>query len=320
MKINNSAVPVVLFVYNRSHQLLKTLRGLKANNIPLLYVFADGPKSKEDADAVEEVRQIIDAIHWVKVEKIYHEVNKGLRRSVIEGLDFIFSRYNQAVIIEDDVYVTPGFYDYMVRCLVKYKDAPDIAGVTGLRYPFERTHLSDDKYDVFLSPRISSWGWGTWRRVWKNMNFDHRKLVKVCSDKKLNLAYGGIDMLEMVEQFCADYLTTSWAVIFYINMRIHNQYFIWPKRNMVVNTGVFGGTHPGSKDNVRWRLRWEMGQTERPVWSLPDKPTVNPDLLDDFLAFFGSQRSYEVSLQRKIKQAVRGFTARMKSFPRDVFG
>ena len=59
-------IPVVLFVYARPTHLLNTLECLKANNVPLIYIFSDGAGTPDKEPAVKEVRKIIHEIDWCK--------------------------------------------------------------------------------------------------------------------------------------------------------------------------------------------------------------------------------------------------------------
>jgi len=117
--------PVALFVFNRSEQLEQTLEGLKSNNIPVLYVFADGARNKDDQKNVNQVRRLVDAITWTKVVKTYHKKNKGLTESIRDGLNSVFKEHEQIIVVEDDIYVAPDFYDYMRTTLDSYANNPN---------------------------------------------------------------------------------------------------------------------------------------------------------------------------------------------------
>jgi len=60
-------IPVVLFAYARPRRLLMTLECLRANHVPLIYAFADGPKTSQDSQKVASVREILRAIDWCEV-------------------------------------------------------------------------------------------------------------------------------------------------------------------------------------------------------------------------------------------------------------
>lgn len=311
MSVTRSKTPVVLFVFNRHKQLEKTLECLRANNISKLIVFADGPRNNTDAVGIKHVRQLIDAIDWVSVDKHYAEDNHGLSESIQRGLSLVFKSYEQAIVVEDDVCVAPEFYGYMLSCLNKYKKDNRIAGVTGLRYPFDRTNLDQSQENVYLTPRFSSWGWGTWKRQWEELNFFPKELLRLIDSKKLDTSVGGEDLPNAIEEIRAERLTGCWDVYFYMNMLIQHRFFVWPKYNMITNTGLTEGTHAHGNE-PSWKLNWELGQNSTSGLMLPDKPRMSRALLNDFLNFFKPENLEKQAPKTELHANVRYNTSRLR--------
>lgn len=304
MSTTSPVTPVVLFVFNRHKQLHKTLQCLRKNNIPKLIVFADGARNENDNAGIAKVRGLIDAIDWVPVEKHYSKNNKGLSESIQAGLNKVFKTYQQAIVVEDDVCVAPSFYSYMVTCLDRYKDDERISGVTGLRYPFDRSTLDKTRDDVFLSPRFSSWGWGTWKRQWDTLDFKPKKLLQQIDSKKVDVATGGEDLPHAVEEIREERLTGCWDVYFYMNMVLQQRYFVWPKYNMVANTGLTEGTHAHG-EAPSWELKWERTPSDSSELSLPERLVISPSLLTDFLAFFKPENLQKESAEASSRLHIR---------------
>ena len=280
----NKSIPVALFVFNRYMQLAETLECLKANAIPLLYVFADGPRNAADDEAIGKVRSMIDGIGWTEVRRVYHKKNKGLSNSIRDGMNEVFKHHDKAIVLEDDVCVAPRFYSYMLACLNTYDDDPNIAGVTGLRYPFAKDSLNSDAYDVFLTPRFSSWGWGTWRNKWQSISFDINELTPGIKRLHSNLSAGGADLPYAVEELMAGRLTGCWDVYFYINMVLSGTQFVWPKYNYIRNNGLTEGSHASGATPPPWKLEWEVPANKQ--LKLPRRIKKNDKITKDFLAFF----------------------------------
>lgn len=157
--MNKTDIPVILFAYNRAKQLKGTLAQLKKNKIPILYIFIDGPRNEQDASKVNDVIKLARSISWTKTKVIRRKSNLGLSASIQKGLDAVFFEHESAIIIEDDIIVADGFYDFMCRALKAYEDKRDIAGVTGLRYPFKSRALR--KGELMCSwPLVSHLGVG----------------------------------------------------------------------------------------------------------------------------------------------------------------
>jgi hypothetical protein len=249
--------PVVLFAYRRHEQLAQTLACLRENGIELLYAFSDGAAGEAAAPDVERVRELLRAIDWARLELVEQPRNIGLSRSVRTGLDRVFEDHEAAVVIEDDVCVSPDFYDYASRALEYYREEPRVAGITGLRYPFDRAAFADYPFDVFHSPRFSSWAWSTWRDRWRSFEFDHAVLrERIGATQRFDPAEAGTDMAAMiVESVVTERLQGSWDVVCATNMLLAGTSFVTPTWNMVENGGFETGTHAHGLPS--WQLSWE---------------------------------------------------------------
>ena len=79
-------IPIILFAYARPDHMRRTLDGLRANQVPLIYAFSDGPRTPDKAPAVAEVRQVLRAIDWCFRAKDRQEVHRILvKGGLIEG-------------------------------------------------------------------------------------------------------------------------------------------------------------------------------------------------------------------------------------------
>jgi hypothetical protein len=256
-------VPVALFVYRRHEQLPRTLDCLRAGGVEQLYVFSDGPRDAPAADDVARVRELVASLDWIEPITIERAENVGLSASIRSGLDQVFETHEATIVVEDDVCVAPEFYDYARLALRHYEGVELIAGVTGLRYPFDRAAFEGYPYDVFLSPRFSSWGWATWRDSWDGFCFDAASLrARIGTAESFRPERAGADMPGMIEAaVVSGTLTGAWDVFCATSMLLKDQYFVTPAWNMVQNTGLAEGTHADRAP--RWELRWEPDQRPR---------------------------------------------------------
>jgi hypothetical protein len=281
---------VALFVYRRSAQLPRTLECLRANGVEQLYVFSDGPDGESAAADVSAVRELISALDWIEPIVIAREENLGLSSSIRAGLDWLFEIHERAIVIEDDVCVAPEFCEYARLALDRYADEPAVAGITGLRYPFDRGALEGYPFDVFLSPRFSSWAWATWSDRWREMCFDLSELRgRIAAARSFRARRAGADMPGMVhDAVVTERLTGSWDVVCAANMLLHGRYFVTPVWNMVENTGLVEGTH--SSGAPAWTLAWEP--EHRPALESVSFAPVAEDgrVLRAYLRFFALSR------------------------------
>jgi hypothetical protein len=255
-----TATPVVLFVYRRHQQLPRTLACLRDAGARHLYVFSDGPADQEAAPDVERVRALLGAIDWADPVIVSHADNLGLSASIRTGLDYVFEHHETAIVIEDDVCVAPEFCRYAERALAHYAGAERVAGLTGLRLPFDRRVLASYEFDVFLSPRFSSWAWATWRARWRRFSFDADELRRrLAASEDFRPWRAGADLPAMIhDAVLTETLGGSWDVFCATNMLLEGSGFVTPTWNMVENSGLEEGSHAAGPSGLK--LDWERDQ------------------------------------------------------------
>lgn len=241
--------PIVLFVYNRPFHTKKTLESLERNFLSEkseLFVFADGPKenaSKEQLEKIQETRKIIREKKWCgKVNIIEKEKNVGLAKSVIAGVSEIIDKYGKIIVLEDDLLLSVNFLKYMNDSLEKYEKEEKVMQVAGYMYPID---MQIEKDAIFL-PFTTSWGWGTWKRVWDNFDENSEGLEKLKNNKKLRYKFnlnGSYPYYKMLKNQ-AEKNIDSWAIRFYLTVFMLDGLALFPKKTLVNNIGMDGsGVH-----------------------------------------------------------------------------
>ncbi|MFA5247661.1 MAG: glycosyltransferase [Patescibacteria group bacterium] len=292
--------PVILFAYNRSNILPRTIECLKNNKIDLLYIFSDGPKDVTDEIKVDKVRKILDQIDWVKTEKFYQKKNLGLSASVIFGVNKVLEKYESVICVEDDICVAPEFYSYMQTCLEKYKDDQEISGITGIRFSFPKENLENYPYDVAILPHFSSWGWGTWKRFWKKVDFNRDSLIKKIKLSKADIISAKDDLEMMTKWLIKGEINGGWDVYCNINMRLNKQSFIWPTWNMVENSGLEEGTHINER-SIKWQLIWEKRNSSKSTkLRFPKTDNEQEKIRSAFFKFLQTNRASRRKINRII--------------------
>jgi hypothetical protein len=279
-------VPVALFVHRRPEVLGRTLECLRVSGIAQLYVFSDGPRDDSQAGGVAKVREVVRALDWIQPVIVEQPENLGLSASIRAGLDMVFARHEAAVVIEDDIQVAPEFHAYACAALAHYAECVGVAGVTGLRLPFDASVFAEYPYDVFMCPRFSSWGWATWRDRWEGFSFDAASLrSQIEARGDVDLGRAGADMPSMVDQAVVkETLGGAWDAFCATNVLLRGQDFVTPAWNMVENTGVSGGSHQHGKQYRK--LAWEPDRRPPPE-RIRFAPVEEDDrILDGFRSYF----------------------------------
>lgn len=168
-------IPALLVGFNRPNELQRVLEALTGMPIAKLYIWLDGPRAgyPEDSGLCAQVRELasVHAFEFpVRLKAL--ETNLGCRDSVSQAISWFFALEERGVILEDDCVPTPSFFTFMIENLEKYADDATVFSVAGHVYNREWQRL-EHSYHFSKYPHI--WGWGTWRRVWKNYDAEMRR-------------------------------------------------------------------------------------------------------------------------------------------------
>ncbi|NJO00629.1 MAG: glycosyltransferase family 2 protein [Bacteroidia bacterium] len=247
----NTLAPIALFVYRRPWHTRQTLESLASNPLSRqseLFIFADAPPANapdKTWQAVAGVRQLIRERAWCgKVHIREATTPKGLAASIVEGVSEVVNRYGKIIVLEDDLYLSPGFLQYMNDALVFYTTENQVMHINGYMYP-----LKLELPETFFYNVISSWGWATWQRAWQAYCGDAQKLWQALQDQKRSTHFdlqnsGGLlpHLLANVEG-----QINTWAIKWYASVYLRQGYCLCPRQSLVQNLGFdASGTHAGS--------------------------------------------------------------------------
>lgn len=163
--------PVAFFIFNRPEPTAKVFEQIRAARPPKLLIIADGPRPDRagEAQRCAQARSVAQQVDWpCEVETEFSEVNLGCRRRVASGIDWVFSREPEAIILEDDCLPHPSFFRFCAELLDRYREDPRVGTIRGtLHHPMDIA----GEASYYFSRDVSIWGWATWRRAWAR--YDH---------------------------------------------------------------------------------------------------------------------------------------------------
>lgn len=170
-------VPVLVIGFNRPEVICQSFEFIRQAQPAKLYVAIDGPRADKEgeADLVEEVKAIVQQVDWeCETHYRFHTENKGAEITVSSAIAWVLKQEEYVIILEDDIIAPMAFLRFAQEMLIRYKDEPRIAIVSGCNF----TPLStpNDK-DYFFAKYGHSSGWATWRRVWKDFDL-YREIKK----------------------------------------------------------------------------------------------------------------------------------------------
>ncbi|MFB3764914.1 MAG: hypothetical protein ACE14P_06650 [Methanotrichaceae archaeon] len=261
-------IPIVLFAYARPDHLRRTLECLRLNEVPLIYSFSDGPRTKNDAAAVAKVRKILEKIDWCKMIITEREENLGLGRSILSGVTEVINNHEAIIVFEDDLVCVPGTYNYLCAALGTYQNEHKVMSVTGWTHP--RATPKNISGQPYFDGRAECWVWGTWRRSWQGMEKNAKSLMDECAAKGIDISRYGPDLPEMAE---SELKRNIWAVRWSYLHILKGGLCLRPPHSMVEHIG-FDSLATNASDGIQW-----ANPPLKPCPPLPERwpePIENP--------------------------------------------
>ncbi len=279
-----ASIANILFIYDRVEQTKLVLEGIRKNRINELIVFSDGAKNSSNAERVKELRDFIKRINWAKVELYENETNLGLAASVISGVNKVFLKnYNRVIVLEDDCVPTAGFYSFMHEAFKKYETQRNVMHISGFGLPLH----SKVNHDGYFTPYPCSWGWGVRKEDWISCNFDNQEkyealLMDSNMKKKFNSAGEGLS--EFLEKQLRGEIN-SWLIRWYFHIFTNKGLCLWAKDSFINNVGFDGkGVHKVKYDRFNQEVESVIAKKVS-NFDLPD-PTIENRLMREFRRYF----------------------------------
>lgn len=238
--------PVVFIIFNRMNTALRVFAEIRNARPKQLLLISDGPRESKEGErqAVSEVRdRILSLVDWpCDVQTNFAEENMGCRRRIISGLEWVFSRVESAIILEDDCLPEPTFFRYCQELLSFYKDDTRITHIGGTNFFPDMDYKASYTFSCFAS----LWGWATWRRAWSLYDGEMKDLPEILAAKSLKFTLPGPMERTMMYHFreTLDGSINTWDYQWNYMMYVNSQIGIMPDRNLINNIGYSeGATH-----------------------------------------------------------------------------
>ena len=281
----NELAPIVIFAFNRLDTLKNTVSSLLQNKEAQdsdLFVFVDGARDGKpgEADKVKSVQEYVQSITGFKnVRFTFSEENKGLGKSVIQGVTAVIDQYKKAIVLEDDLVFASNFLAFMNEGLTRYEKEERVFSICG--YSNQVKKPQDYSYDAYFCTRSSSWGWATWADRWDSVDWELKDWDKYSKMKKEFNRWGGSDCFQML-RYVKESNKNLWAIRFCFSQFLQNKLSLFPTTSKVRNDG-FDGSGTNCK---RWsRFKYEFDNTQKTGFKLPDSVTLNKSLFHSAMSY-----------------------------------
>lgn len=228
--MNPQSPAIVLPCYNRPKSLLRLLKSIDAAyyNTKVDLVFCI------DYSGNDDVCELATKFEWVHGQKriIKHEENIGLKKNIL-FCGALSEEYGAVIVLEDDLFVAPGFYDYTQQALDRYEDDQRIAGISLYKYLYNEFtgmpfYVLQDGFDNHFIQTASSsgqaWTWSQWQQF--------KDWFRGKDDQSL----GSLRMPRQIKLWPQ----SSWKKFYNGYLADENKYFVYPNVSLSTNMGESG--------------------------------------------------------------------------------
>lgn len=272
--------PIAVFAYRRARSLARTLDDLQAcaeyADSPV-HVFSDGPRNEAARRDVAAVREMLARRRTPNMTIIEAPENRGLARSIIDGVDRLTREYGRVIVIEDDLRLSPLTLAWFNRGLEAYEHDERVMQVSAHVHTVPA--LRHAKAGFFL-PLTTTWGWATWRRAWEQFDPDATGWERLKTEPALSRRFdlGGTYPYSQMMLSQMESGLDSWGVRFYWTVFKANGLALFPPVSFVKNHGVdLKATH-GVKSLVVSALRSLGRAYPGSVPNLPPETRIDDEI------------------------------------------
>lgn len=263
------STPVAFHIFNRPQYSNQVFAAIAQAKPQTLLIVADGPRADvpEDHDLCQQARAIVHQVDWeCEVLTRLADSNLGGRCCNAQGLDWVFSQVEEAIILEDDCLPHPSFFPFCQAMLAQYRHQFPVMTISGSNF-LRDTLLIPQTY--MFSKFFVSWGWASWRRAWQCYDF---KMTGWPQYRKAQPQF-------FPQQALADWVTQLfdwayrnqqvWDIPWFYSCLAQNGLTVVPKVNLISNIGTQGSHTQGNQ-----------GLNELPTFNLNLDAMIHPDSME----------------------------------------
>ena len=260
--VNKDKIAIVVVGYNRLSGLQRLLKSLldaiyPSNDIPL-YISID-------ASGVQEVYDYVNTFNWIHGDKYVNiqEERLGLKKHIFQCID-LTKFFKAVIILEDDLFVSPYFYDYALKTVDFYDKDDKVASISLYSYflqgsnelpfnsmPFYPLH---NGYDAYAIQVAATWGEIFTRRMGQEF---------LAWEKSWNGNFKELDLPQRIKDW-----KKAWSKYLFAYMLTTGKYTIIPYESLSVNfndavgTNGKGSIHSGQSNLLMGRRNYIFGNVK----------------------------------------------------------
>jgi hypothetical protein len=230
-------IPIVIAAFNRLYSLERLLKSLDRSFYPentKLIISIDG-------GGVDDVVALANSFEWKYGEKevIKWPKHLGLRKHIL-CCGSLTKFYEGIILLEDDLFVAPYFYDYILSAYGFYKTEKKICGIALYSHTYNETACApftpiNEASDTFFLQTACSWGQFWSNKHWEAFEEWYKQNKEIDVNDYRNLP-GDVAL----------WPDSSWKKFFIKYMMEKDKYFVFPRCSYSTNFGDVGEHHKGT--------------------------------------------------------------------------
>ena len=302
-------IAIASFFYSRpdsSKRLLNQLLSLKQERGFVYYLFVDRASDNASQEVKHRNAEVIELVSKCAIQLqanlIVRDLNFGLSKSLLDGINEVFIKHEKVVVFEDDISLAPHALSYFKNALEKYESNQTIYGIAGNSFADKKAqnHLPE----AYLLPIATSWGWATWKQKWFDFtNLESQVLFDQVAEKGFDrFNFGGYPYKRLFEKLLAKEVN-SWAILYYAQLYLKDGLFLFPKHPVSENFGFNkDATHSKSQNTFAQNAN---GNALLPI--LPKEIELDENVLQTMKEAFARNLSkhHANSSQRQFKALIK---------------
>jgi glycosyltransferase involved in cell wall biosynthesis len=277
--------PIILFTYKRLDTLQRCIASLQKcpeSQDSNLIIVCDFGATEADIEKVNTVRQFLPTITGFKeIEIIERDKNYGVDYNIINGIQLMAARYEQFIVVEDDLVVEPGFLRFLNFSLDFYKKNTEVLSVTG--FSFVDKAPEDYPYSGYFAKRTCPWGWATWSDKIREVNWEIEDKNAFLNSKKVQKDFNewGSDRSRMLANTMQG-TVRAWDIRLDYHQFLYGLCTLYPIATLVQNIGFGSEDASNTFGYNRFKTKLKTNDTDAIV--LPATVLFNKVISKNFIS------------------------------------
>lgn len=284
------SLSVLFLIFNRPETTSLVFEQIRLAKPQQLFIAADGPRSGRQGETTlcQQARSVVGQVDWdCQVHTLFRDENVGCKRSVSSALAWFFENVEEGIILEDDCIPDLSFFSYCQELLEKYRDNQKILSISGFNFGYSPVN---PEASYSFSRYMNMWGWATWRRSLKRIDYEISNWEKI---NKLYFLHNGTreSIVDFDWKWIKDWRRTFNDLI-YKNVDAWSYYWIFagikyktlsvfPHQNLIENIG-FNQQATHTHDESSHITKIQSGPISFPLVH-PVKITRNIDFEENYI-------------------------------------